>query len=403
MRKIALFLFTLFLLFFQSFSLASLIPQAHAIDGAWNCSVGVIEDNPITSDHTVIKRLIINTNVAIPNREYSIFMDAKDGSGWAQRIQVEDRGESIKANSTRQLIVSVPFDMDGKTTGDHGTKFVENTDIIFWVTPKTNEEDMGSIEMNERMREFAFCETKVRVGEGVDAEIDNALCEINAKGEGLGEMIHLNVAFKDQEYRNRSGQFYVEVRRPPSDNLVGPASNSRIWGGYPASEMESGIALGDYGTPQGPYIFDAGTYEVKVRPQIGITNTCSSVFTISENGITNPNNEYDAGLGLYACKPDTPKAGVYTCYTALGPVETDAEGFIKTVLSLILGLAGGILLIVIILNGYKFMVSQGDPEKIKDAREGIVAAIMGIFLIIFSLTILSIITSNILDIPGFGR
>jgi len=114
-------------------------------------------------------------------------------------------------------------------------------------------------------------------------------------------------------------------------------------------------------------------------------------------------SQYNAGKGFYACTPDDPNnPKSYTCHTALGDISTDSEGFIKTVLALILGLSGGILLIVIILNGYKFMFSQGDPEKIKDAREGIVAAIMGIFLIIFSLTLLTIVTSNVLGIPGFG-
>ena len=48
------------------------------------------------------------------------------------------------------------------------------------------------------------------------------------------------------------------------------------------------------------------------------------------------------------------------------------------------------------------MTSQGDPEKLKDAKEGIIAAIAGILLIIFSLSILQLITTDIIGIPGFG-
>lgn len=92
----------------------------------------------------------------------------------------------------------------------------------------------------------------------------------------------------------------------------------------------------------------------------------------------------------------------FLCNTGIGPINADPSGFARSILRIFLGLAGGILLILIILNGYKLMTSQGDPEKIKDAREGIIAAIAGILLIIFSLSILRLITSDILGIPGFS-
>ena len=93
----------------------------------------------------------------------------------------------------------------------------------------------------------------------------------------------------------------------------------------------------------------------------------------------------------------------YRCRTAIGYIYTNPQTFSRNILRLVLGFAGGILLLMIILNGYKFMTSQGDPEKIKDAREGIIAAIAGILLIIFSLSILQLITVDIIGIPGFSR
>jgi len=95
--------------------------------------------------------------------------------------------------------------------------------------------------------------------------------------------------------------------------------------------------------------------------------------------------------------------GEFSCNTAIGTIDIDPEGFTQSILRLLLGLSGGILLILIIINGYKIMTSQGDPEKIKDAREGIIAAIAGILLIIFSLSILQLITVDIIGIPGFNK
>ena len=48
------------------------------------------------------------------------------------------------------------------------------------------------------------------------------------------------------------------------------------------------------------------------------------------------------------------------------------------------------------------MTSQGDPEKVKNARDQLTAAIVGLLFIIFSLALLELITRDILGLPGFG-
>ncbi len=88
--------------------------------------------------------------------------------------------------------------------------------------------------------------------------------------------------------------------------------------------------------------------------------------------------------------------------TALGFVRTDSNGFTKWLLGFVLSIAGGIVIIIIIVAGYKLMTSQGDPEKIKNARDQLTAAIIGLLFIIFSLAILELITRDILGLPGFG-
>ena len=134
--------------------------------------------------------------------------------------------------------------------------------------------------------------------------------------------------------------------------------------------------------------------------------------TCLPDGQCGPKEDYDWGKTQLACDDlefdptvgnggEMVHTGLFKCKTAIGPINTNPNDFMQKVLQLIMGLAGGILLILIIINGYKFMVSQGDPEKIKEAREGIIAAIAGILMIIFSLSLLRLITSDILGIPGF--
>ena len=53
--------------------------------------------------------------------------------------------------------------------------------------------------------------------------------------------------------------------------------------------------------------------------------------------------------------------------------------------------------------GYKFMTSQGDPERVKEAREILTSAVIGLLFLIFSLVILEVIGVDLLGIPGINR
>lgn len=88
--------------------------------------------------------------------------------------------------------------------------------------------------------------------------------------------------------------------------------------------------------------------------------------------------------------------------TALGSIPVDPVGFISRLFSIVLSVAGIGALLTIFYAGYRMLISRGDKEQIQKARERLVAAIVGLLFIIFSIALLSIITVDILKIPGFG-
>lgn len=88
--------------------------------------------------------------------------------------------------------------------------------------------------------------------------------------------------------------------------------------------------------------------------------------------------------------------------TAIGNISTEPQGFVKRIFSLVLGIAGGIALILIIISGYRLMASQGNPEQLTAARDQLISAIVGLLFIILSFVILQVIGVDILKIPGFG-
>ena len=87
--------------------------------------------------------------------------------------------------------------------------------------------------------------------------------------------------------------------------------------------------------------------------------------------------------------------------TGVGCVPTDASGLAKFLVRLIVGVAGGVALLLLIIGSAQFIASGGDPDSIDEAKEKITAAVSGILLIIFSLLVLKVIGVDILGLPDF--
>lgn len=86
-------------------------------------------------------------------------------------------------------------------------------------------------------------------------------------------------------------------------------------------------------------------------------------------------------------------------FSGLGvDIPTDPFDLAPRILSIILGIAGAIVIILIIRAGYKLMFSQGNPEKVQEARDELTSAIVGLLFIIFSFVLLQFIANNILNI-----
>jgi len=92
----------------------------------------------------------------------------------------------------------------------------------------------------------------------------------------------------------------------------------------------------------------------------------------------------------------------FSCNTGLGiKITSNPQGFTKSLFGIILSMSGAVAILLIIISGYRLMMSGGNPEKVKGAKEQLTSAIVGLLFIIFSIVILQIIGVDILMIPGF--
>lgn len=88
-------------------------------------------------------------------------------------------------------------------------------------------------------------------------------------------------------------------------------------------------------------------------------------------------------------------------WTALGCIDPSPGGIVTRIYQIGVGIAGGLIILLKvpqIVIGY----NSGNPEKIKEAQEGIWMVIGGLFLLLFATVILQMIGVNVISLPeGF--
>lgn len=91
-----------------------------------------------------------------------------------------------------------------------------------------------------------------------------------------------------------------------------------------------------------------------------------------------------------------------TIYTAVGCIHVDEQGLAADLIRLLLGISGGVALLSILAGAFIFTTSQGESNRVKQAKELVTAAVSGLLFIIFVVIILDFIGVRVLQIPGLG-
>ena len=81
-----------------------------------------------------------------------------------------------------------------------------------------------------------------------------------------------------------------------------------------------------------------------------------------------------------------------------GEVPKDIRVITALVVKVFLGFMGIIFLILIIIAGFKYMTSEGNEEKVKEAVSQIKTSVIGLIIIVTAYAITDYITSCVLDI-----
>ncbi|MFH1388712.1 MAG: hypothetical protein ABII16_01305 [Patescibacteria group bacterium] len=83
-------------------------------------------------------------------------------------------------------------------------------------------------------------------------------------------------------------------------------------------------------------------------------------------------------------------------------MATEPEYFIADILTLILGIAGGVAFLLLLAGAFGYITSSGSPDAVMGAKSTITAALTGLAVIIFSVLILGLLGVNVFGLPGFS-
>jgi len=93
-------------------------------------------------------------------------------------------------------------------------------------------------------------------------------------------------------------------------------------------------------------------------------------------------------------------AGETSINTALGCIPVEMDKFIAWILPYLFGIAGTLAFLLMVYGFILIGTSRGDPKALQGAKETVTSAIMGLFVSLFAIFLLRLITLDILKIPG---
>ena len=77
------------------------------------------------------------------------------------------------------------------------------------------------------------------------------------------------------------------------------------------------------------------------------------------------------------------------------PLPKVTDNLIPNIMQIVFGLLGAIAVIMIILAGFQYVLSQGSPEKIAKAKDTILYAVIGLVVCVSGVTIVSFVTGKL--------
>lgn len=152
-----------------------------------------------------------------------------------------------------------------------------------------------------------------------------------------------------------------------------------------------------------PQIFERpGSFTVALNVYNSITKSGyenSELPEEQENPAPPPTTPSGGSSGSSGFFPKS--CGPESLSTALGCLPYTREAFVAALLGFLVGIAGAIALVTMLIATIQIMTAGDDSKKLQSGRDLFFSAVAGLLFLIFSVSLLRLIAGDIIKIPGF--
>ena len=77
------------------------------------------------------------------------------------------------------------------------------------------------------------------------------------------------------------------------------------------------------------------------------------------------------------------------------PTPDANQSFLETVLSIVFGIIGALSLLIITVSGLRYITADGDPQRISQAKNGIIYSLVGLVIALAAQAIVSFVVNRL--------
>lgn len=126
----------------------------------------------------------------------------------------------------------------------------------------------------------------------------------------------------------------------------------------------------------------------------GSQGGCPTGFTCTTQGTSN-NGSSVGGSQSSAQALCEGSGGTYSGTTCSGGTDKTVGGILKAVANILIFLVGAVSVVMIIIGGLKYVLSNGDQSQVTSAKNTVLYAIVGIVVAFFAYAIVNFVLTNI--------
>lgn len=200
-----------------------------------------------------------------------------------------------------------------------------------------------------------------------------------------------------QGCRGTGGQFFTGLApidyslSSTPDNQIAQDSNGKYYTCFTYQDVNRAVGVANVSFSGGQ---TCSTTDTNIKPSNWNSALEGNIFGQAVQGIIpTPTNAASSDCIINDTK------GINT---ALGCISYDATsgGFVSSLLTIVIGLGGGVALLLILYGVFIVTSSAGIPEKLKSGNEIITSAVAGLLFIIMAIFLMNLIGIKILALPG---